>query len=181
MEQQTYPVACECGKVQDVTGGKAGSSFACPCGKLVEVPTLGTLKRSVGLSAVSADLEIRHRLAERSLPIESDCVLCKLRTDDTLRVTVVCEQSEEKSSFKWWYWVFFPIGFWFLLLLVFAYFTRRDERLGRDVSFTLPTRVCHRCAPQVRTAVDAADVLRQTVLYARLLDKYPHATVTPNI
>ncbi len=69
MSQQTYPVICDCGKVHEVTGGQAGSSFPCGCGKTVEVPTLGTLKRSVGQSAVSADWEIEHRLAEKSLSV----------------------------------------------------------------------------------------------------------------
>lgn len=178
MSQQTYPVACECGKEHQVTGGQAGSSFPCGCGKVVEVPTLGALKRSVGQSAVSAELEIEHRLADGSLPEERNCVLCGARTPDTLMVSVECERSEVKSNFKWWYWLLFPFLL-FKLIVIFAYATRRVERHGRDVSFRLPVRVCKPCQPQMRTAADARDALFQSELYARLLAKYPHAVVSP--
>lgn len=179
MSQQTYPVTCECGTVHDVTGGQAGSAFPCGCGKTVEVPTLGALKRSVGESAVSADLEIEYRLAEKSLPVEDECVLCDLPTADTLPVSVVCERSEVKSDVKWWYWVFLPLGVWFVIGMLVAKLNDRKRQLGRDVSFRLPVRVCEDCRPKVRTVADARDALRRSPLYARLLAKYPHAAITP--
>ncbi len=178
MSQQTYPVRCECGKEHQVTGGQAGSGFECACGRRVDVPTLGVLKRSVGQSAVSADLEIEHRLKEGSLPVECDCVLCGATTGDTLSVRVECERAEAKSEFKWWYWLFLPLGMWFLLTLFIAQVTRRDDRHGRDVHFRLPVRVCRGCRPRVRTAEEARATLGRSELYARLLAKYPHAGVT---
>ncbi len=179
MSQQTYPVACACGTVHDVTGGQAGSSFPCGCGQAVEVPTLGALKRSVGESSVSADWEIEHRLADGSLPDEDECVLCDLPTADTLPVSVVCERSEVRSDIKWWYWLFLPLGLWFVIGMLVAKLNDRKRQLGRDVAFRLPVRVCESCRPKVRTAEEARDALQQSELYARLLAKYPHAAVKP--
>lgn len=179
MSQQTYPVTCECGKEHAVTGGQAGSTVACECGRTVEVPTLGTLKRSVGQSAVSADWEIEHRLKEGSLPVETECVLCGAMTTDTLPVRVECERAEVKSAFKWWYFVFFPLGMWFLIGMIVAQLTGRERLEGRDVAFRLPVRVCAGCRSQVQTVEGARAALMKCELYARLLVKYPHATVSP--
>jgi hypothetical protein len=181
VSQQTYPVACECSTEHRVTAGQAGSSFDCGCGRKVEVPTLGALKRSVGQSAVSADLEIEHRLKDGSLPVETECVICDTKTDETVVVGVVCEQSEVQTSggIKWWYWVFFPLGIWFYFLLVVAQLTGRERQVGREVAFRLPVRVCGGCGPQVRTGGGALNALRRSPLYARLLAKYPHGAITP--
>lgn len=181
MSQQTYPVVCACGLTHQVTGGQAGSSIACGCGRNVEVPTLGTLKRSVGLSAVSADWEIERRLKEGSLPLEDACVLCGAETRDTLRVGVQCERSEVKSDFKWWYWVFLPLGPIFRWVLRYARRTDRRRRLGRDVAFRLPVRVCEECEPRVQTVEGARAAMMKSELYARLLAKYPHASITPPV
>lgn len=178
MSAQTYPVKCECGNEYPVTAGQAGSSFPCACGRTVQVPSLGTLKRSVGESAVSADLEIEHRLAEGSLPMEDDCGVCGAATRDTLAVRVECERSEVRSSLKWWYWLFLPMGMWFVIGMLIAALTKREQRLGRDVNFRLPVRVCESCRPRVRSATEARDALNRSDLYARLLVKYPHAQVT---
>ena len=174
---QTYPVVCECGKEHAVTGGQAGSSFPCACGRTVEVPSLCTLKRSVGQSSVSADLEIEHRLADGSLPMEDRCVLCGTATDYEMPIRVECERSEVRSSIKWWYWLFLPMGLWFLIVMLIAALTKREQKLGRDVTFRLPVRVCDECEPGVRTVDAAREALRRSPLYARLLDKYPHAAI----
>ena len=47
MSQQTYPVACECGKEHAVTAGQAGSSLGCGCGRTVAVPAYSVLRTRV--------------------------------------------------------------------------------------------------------------------------------------
>ncbi len=94
-------------------------------------------------------------------------------------MSVVCERSEVKSDVKWWYWLFLPLGVWFVIGMLVAKLNDRKRQLGRDVRFRLPARVCESCRPKVRTAADARAALNQSELYARLLAKYPHAEVTP--
>lgn len=180
MRQQTYPVACECGKEQAVTGGQAGSSLPCACGRTMEVPSLGALKRSVGQASISADLEIKHRLAEGSLPLEDDCVLCGAATRNVVMTRVVCEQAEKRDRIPWWYWLLIPIGLWVAVLVLVAYARGESRTLGRDVTFRLPVRVCDECDPGVWTLDAAREALLRSPLYARLLGKYPHAQVLPS-
>ena len=92
MAWQKYPVPCACGVVHEVSAGSAGSTFACECGKTVEVPSLVRLKASVGQSSVSADFELARILGTGRLPVEDTCGVCGLKTDYKLQVPVVCER-----------------------------------------------------------------------------------------
>ncbi len=60
MSQQTYPVACACGKVHQVPAGYAGTQMQCPCGVVIAVPSLSELRRA-GMVADPDRLE--HKIA----------------------------------------------------------------------------------------------------------------------
>ncbi len=186
MSQQTYPVACACGKVHWTPAGYAGSKFACHCGKAVEVPTLSELRKSVCRTpsgtrdtAVShtfdAELDIGSRLRRGTLPVESACVMCQEPTTNAVPVSVVCERQRE-SAIGWLWFVLLcpplmPIG---LIILV----VRSHQGTGRDVAFHLPVRVCEECQSAVFTEDGANEALRATPLYARLMQQYPETVVT---
>lgn len=175
MSQQTYPVKCECGKEHAVTGGQAGSSFPCACRRTVEVPSLGALKRSVGQSSISADLEIEHRLDDGSLPLEDRCVLCGTTTRSKVVISVVCEQEEKKGGVRWYHFLLSPL----FALAALGLSGSAGRQVGRNVRFRLPVRVCRDCESRVQTATGAREALERSELYARLLVKYPHAAIFP--
>jgi hypothetical protein len=92
-------------------------------------------------------------------------------------IGVECERAEVRSDFKWWFWLFPPLALRFLMTSMFS--SRGDELQGRQVAFRLPVRVCTGCRPRVKSGEGAREALLRSGLYARLLAKYPHATVTP--
>jgi hypothetical protein len=120
---------------------------------------------------VSAELEIRALLQDGLLPEERECLRCGIVTPDVCRVLVVCERVEVQQPTGW---SFQPL--WLLLGWVVFSRPREGRERGRDVSFRLPLRVCRECAGQLRRST-LVEVLRQVPVYARLLDKYPHAEV----
>ncbi|HET6572501.1 MAG TPA: hypothetical protein VFG68_02785 [Fimbriiglobus sp.] len=175
MAAKTYPIGCECGATIHVPGTSAGTTFTCKCGRQVEIPGLARLKASIGQSTVSADLELEHLTAARALPLEANCTNCGRETTNEIAFSVVCERPEDKSGGSFWYQVFF---IWFSPLLYMMHMaTRQSEVHGRNVVFRLPVRVCETCQPSLNSQSAIRDTLRQTPVYARLLDKYPHARI----
>lgn len=172
MAWQKYPVSCACGTVHEVSAGSAGSTFACECGRPVEVPSLVKLKASVGKAAVSADFELDQLVGTSALPMEETCGACGAATAGVRHVNVSCERSEERQSTTW---AWSPLA----LLAGAVRFVgeRTTRRLGRDVAYRLPVRVCDGCAARSWPRTEVRALLERTPLYARLFDKYPHAKV----
>jgi hypothetical protein len=173
-----YSVRCGCGKVHSVVTGQAGSRIGCTCGREVEVPSLSVLRREAGESSASPELVIESMLNAGELPQESRCVECHTITNDVAYFSVVCESTELKkphggcslaSFFILWSWIGLLFG---------ALRNEAESRVvGRNVSFRLPLRVCPICKEKSRTAVK--ELLCRVPVYAHLLSKYPHATITP--
>jgi hypothetical protein len=178
----TYPVRCECGKTHQVPGSAAGSTIACDCRRTVEIPSYAKLKASVGESSVSADFVIPLMLANKELPVETDCVACCGKTDHQIDAMVICdqEQSKEKKSLTWYEILLLPfVTFSNLWLFVLAFRKRQGDvrKIGADVMFRLPIRLCEKCAPEVHTTSQIRSALSKTDLYRQLLDKYPMARI----
>ena len=151
----------------------------CSCGKAVEVPSLMQLKQSIGQPTKSADSEIRSRLDDGSLPLESRCAVCDAATAHMACVYVECERRDVKDSVPLWQKLPVTVLGW-VLGTILIWCTDYDTQLvGRDVSFHLPVRVCEYCVTRVRTVKAARQALLRSELYARLLEKYPHARVSP--
>lgn len=188
MSQQTYPVKCGCGKVHQCPAGYAGTRFACPCGKAVEVPVLSKLRAAAGEAVLSPDVEIPTLMAARALPLEDDCALCGCATTETLMLLATCERPSIKAKPVFWVGMFFllfaPIGILLRLILTVAGLRNAasEEPTGRDVQLRFPLRMCQSCASEVSSWDVIRDAMRRTPVYARLLDKYPAcqlATVKP--
>jgi hypothetical protein len=185
MAAKTYPVGCECGATIHVPGTSAGATFACKCGRKLEVPTLAQLKASVGQEAVSAEFELEQLLVTGALPLEKDCVLCGVRTDNRATYTVTCELADaSQGEIPAWQWVvvfalFLCAGIGIVLLVLLLMFGRQKAPgpHGRDVVFRLPVRVCEGCVKTLTTPAAVRDAMDQTEVYARLFDKYPDARI----
>lgn len=176
MGQRTYAVRCECGNEGRVSAADAGTSWACGCGRAVEVPSLARLKAAAGEAAASADLQIEHLLRTRQLPFETDCVACGRRTAHTFAVTAVCERQEvDEGGLRWYHAALFPVfGVWAII----AGLRRRGYERGRDVRFRLPVRLCEGCTEGLDSWDKVRAALRRTPVYADLLDKYPHTKLS---
>lgn len=146
-----YPIQCPCGRTIEVTAGMAGGEVACPCGTVLAVPGLGQLRRQAGQEAyvTNAVERVRKMLAAGEIPPGELCAGCGAPTADVLQCEAVCEKSwsrrmagDSGREFG---------GFLAFLLLPGGLFRRkvRTERHGRDVSVTLPLRVCRSCRKDV--------------------------------
>ncbi len=178
MKQQTYPVVCDCGKTHQVTSGAAGSTLACVCGRMVEVPSLTALKASVGGEGLAPEMEIEGLLLARKLPLEPDCALCHRLTEDKFHCQVRCEAPTLKPPMSFWQYAlalaFIPfVGV--KALLTAALLRDTGVLTGRDVSFRLPVRICGACMAELESWEVVTNAIRRTPVYARLLDKYPNS------
>lgn len=182
MSQQTYPVECECGKVHRCPAGYAGSRFACPCGKTVEVPVLSRLRAAKGQAALSPELEIQTLNTQNALPVERDCCLCGCDTTDTLMLLAICETPEApsmagrvaKSG------CLFPfLGLWGWIALAIALRdTSNAGPIGRRVEVRFPLRMCQSCAAEVSSWDVIREAMKRTPVYRRLLRKYPECQLS---
>ncbi len=178
MSQQTYPVRCGCGKVHQCPAGYAGTRFACPCGKAVEVPTLSALRTTVIEGETSPETEVAARGRLGQLPLEQECVNCGRETDRAVAVLVECARPRSGMS-----GVTFLLGFLFfacfgwlgiVLWYWFGRITMRDV-IGEYLAYELPVRVCTDCGADLTSSGAAMRAVTLTPLYARLLAKHPNA------
>ncbi len=174
----SYTVRCECGKPYPVGAADAGVSFACSCGRTVDVPTLHMLRASAGEQPISPAVQIQGMLLNNELPGTRDCVNCGCGTDHLIRVSVACEQltagDQVKASDVMVGCLLFGVLGWFAGILMAR--SRPPVERGREVSFTLPVRVCEACATDRSLDVIRKDLFA-TPVYAALLDQYPNAII----
>ena len=131
--------------------------------------------------------EINRLLSLKALPLESDCCCCQEATLDVRYVVVECERHIVNLK---------PIDAEVIRNNFLVDLLRRLNSpfgLGQslvefdkemmpaehpvDPIFRLPIRICESCSLDLTTNADAEEVLRSSPLYARLLDKYPQASV----
>lgn len=172
-----YEVRCECEKVRAVSAADAGVSLPCPCGRTVDVPPLHILRASAGEQAISPALQIQGMLLRNELPGTRACACCHRDTDHVLRVSVVCERVSTRTRSR-------ANPHAVLGCLVFGLFgwialRSAEETIerGREVSFTLPVRLCEVCNHETPTPSALRAALCATPVYAALLDQYPNAAV----
>lgn len=179
MEQQTYPVKCECGVVHQCPAGYAGTRFACKCGKVVEVPVLSALRTTVieGQTTPEAEVEARSRLGQ--LPLEQECVICARPTAEQVTVVVECKRHKERMTFSERLVLrMFTIFGWFgLLFWVVARKWLKRDVMREYIAYELPVRACEVCGSTLTSSVPATEAVKLTPLYARLLASHPNAFV----
>lgn len=180
MSQQTYPVKCECGKVHQCPAGYAGTRFACPCGKTVEVPTLSVLRTTVIEGETSPETEVAARGRLGQLPLEEECVNCGRETDRVESVVLECERPTSGfpvAAIVLGFVLFACLGWMGVLLwYVFGRIRLRDVT-GEYVAYELPVRVCGECGGELTTSAASMRAVLFTPLYARLVAKHPNAFV----
>ncbi|MBX9623894.1 MAG: hypothetical protein K2X82_08765 [Gemmataceae bacterium] len=173
----SYTVACDCGKSLPVAATDAGASVPCDCGRAVEVPPLHRLRAAAGEGPLSAGVQLRTMLLRGDLPGTDVCAVCGRKSDGLVRVVIHCERAVVKTGAD----RADQIGC-LLLGLLFGWLVllrppREYRVLGEDVVFTVPLRVCDRCAPDLDHPNDLRDALRTVPVYTALLHKYPVARV----
>lgn len=178
MSQQTYPVKCGCGKVHQCPAGYAGTRFACPCGKAVEVPTLSVLRTTVIEGETSPETEVAARGRLGQLPLEDECVNCGRETDRAVAVLVECERPKSSISVVSLIAgsLLFALCGWLGLILWFVFGrVRMRDVTGEYVAYELPVRVCGDCGSELTTSGAAMRAVTLTPLYARLVAQHPNA------
>ena len=162
-----YSIRCECGHETVVSEGAAGARVHCNCGLIVEVPSLGALRTSMGLPAVDIPLEIDvwSKLESGELP-PPGCIGCGVVAKQ-ISYVAECEQIYEQTSHDKWpllQGIVFAMG---LLAnsLVFAYrINGQDETVttihGREVNIPVPVHCCESCRDTI-VRKPSNDVLKQ--------------------
>lgn len=140
-----FPLSCECGTTHTVSGGLAGTTFECGCGRELKIPSLKTLRETAGLTGVeiSPEDQVRSLVDEGRLP-GPDCVSCGLPADNVIPLVADCEQQFALHSGSQ-FWVRL-LGVWFAPLWAL---TRRAaetvEIHGRDTVVPVPIAMCGTC------------------------------------
>ena len=63
-----YPVACECGATHQVSGGDAGTTLSCTCGRKFDIPPLHILRSEAGQATIAPEIVVESLLAEGDFP-----------------------------------------------------------------------------------------------------------------
>jgi hypothetical protein len=166
---------------------QAGSTIQCICGASVDVPLLSALRRSAGETAMPLNSieTIQALIRDGELPSGDVCPYSGAAADRTFLVRVQCERSFVRGSDPIdakgaiFYVVF--LG-WIGALIAYCKSSGRREELGRDTIIDLPLRVSADAAAKLarlRGQRTWKALLRKSPAYARLLDEYPEARITP--
>jgi hypothetical protein len=147
-----YPIRCECGHEMLVNEGSAGASIPCACGRIVEIPSLGALRTSIGLSTVDVPLEIDvwSKVESGELP-PPRCIGCG-GAGEQISYVAECEQIDQRTSHDKWpllQGLIFAMGLLANSLVIAYRINGRDETVtttyGREVVIPVPVRCCAAC------------------------------------
>jgi hypothetical protein len=158
-----------------VREGQAGARRSCECGRVVKVPSLHELRRSVGLPAhlLSPELVIEQLASKGALPRGRTCACCGSETDQHVFLVAECERVQVRESRSSWAAVLAALFVkdWGIVL-------GRDRReYGKDKIYALPLAVCWDCQPDLQGEPKLKEALRQVPEYNRLLNKFPDSLV----
>ena len=156
----------------------------CSCGRSVTVPSLSTLRTSAGKSAVPLNTldAIRKILRDGSLPEGVVCPYSGRLANEVIYFHIQCERTwaagGDREDFLTRFIGFFVFGW--VGALIASQRSASSEALGRDVSIEVPVRISGDIRHQLlrtKRQRKLKDLLRQTPIYAKLLQEYPGATV----
>jgi len=181
----SYSVTCGCGEGHAVSATQAGSTLKCDCGRSIDVPRLSVLREFAGESPVPLNTieRIRAMIQSGDLPSGDICPYSGRPANSTLYVHVQCERSWVRGGDSW------NIGtvIAYLLLgwiaaLIASRESQPEEELGRETSVELPLRISSDVDSKVvaiRGQKKLKKLLRETPIYAELLQEFPDANVRP--
>ncbi len=174
-----FSVTCECGSSVPVSASMCGTMVTCACGANISVPKLSELRRNAGLRAfeVSVSDRLMAMNLEGRLPVESECAVCGIPTNESLECSIECERPFAKAP-----------GFWrafFLMLFApiwaFAAIGRdygNPEVHGNELVIDAPIRICRSCFQAYGISKQRClELLRKTECYDQLLQAYPKAQI----
>src|SRR5262249_51832693 len=125
---------------------------------------------------LSPDLEIEQLAARGLLPEGTACAYCGTATAAVVTFRATCARAWVEEPENPYLLVAF-VGVLGLFAGLLSRQRREARQHGRDVVLPLPLRLCHACRPLMADAATLTETLRRTPVYARLLDKYPEATI----
>ena len=180
-----YSVTCSCGAVHAVTATQAGATLRCTCARSIDVPPLSTLRRSAGESPYPQNTieKIRAMIHNGELPSGEVCPFSGRPADDTILLHVQCERSWVRGSdasdtdTK----ILYVLLFGWIGALFASRKTGPRQEMGRDTSVDVPVRIASSVRAKLlgtrrQSALKA--LLKQTPIYAQLLEEFPAARVT---
>ena len=147
-----FDLDCECGEVQRVSIGLAGTTIDCACGRELSVPSSIALREQSGLAGVEPDPElvIIGMFDSGELPLR-ECMRCGGRAEVQHQLRIECETSQAHyrgNSLAEVGVVFGPFGG--LIADLFLARTARwrgdVEFHGRDVIVPAALSCCRACA-----------------------------------
>src|SRR5258708_2080298 len=146
-----YPVTCECSRTHQVSGGLAGATLNCTCGRQVASPSLSVLRAQAGQRVVSPALVVEMMLRKKELPEDEFCVKCKETTDSVIHFRVICERVSTKAvstsgsviGFGCLFSALAAVGGFFMMRGLFG---EDGPEHARSVKFIFPLRLCPFCA-----------------------------------
>lgn len=188
----TYAISCDCGQSLQVTALQAGTTVACPCGQTIDVPTMSTLRRQAGETAIPQNVveKIQGMVSREELPSNKTCPVTGLPADTKVYLHAECERTYTKHSGPTggadrYFIALILLGwFWAAIYLVGRYiFGRKSsvEEFGRDVGVTFPLLIAATAQEQfmgTRNQKKLKQWMQSTPIYAELLEEYPSASVT---
>lgn len=182
----SYSVTCECGSRHAVSATQAGSMLECACGRSVDVPLLSALRKSAGESPIPLNTieRIRAMIQSGELPNGDICPYSGRPANSTIYFHVQCERSWVRGGDSWdtGKVIAYVLLFGWIGALIASKKSQPMEEIGRDTFLELPLRMSSDVASSVmriRRQKKLKMLLRQTPIYARLLDESPEADVSP--
>ena len=175
MAETKFAVPCRCGKNVVAKATDAGAKLPCACGLLVEIPSLSKMRSALGSAGATPEFTLTTLLARKLLPQEHDCAICECETSDCFWVQVRCEAPTAKPRMSL-VEVILLVLLWPLFIgKIFIFFSSQGagEAQGRDVSFTLPIRLCSECTSELESWDVVKEAMCRTPVYADLLEKHP--------
>lgn len=147
-----FILPCECGQSHTVSGGLAGTSFACSCGRTVKIPSLHILRERAGEAPIPIPPDVRIvKLTQSGELPGSSCLACGCPAHVEAEIVATCEEAyRQDAGILWWA----PIAIFLLLLirpvgLLIALALREGptEQLehGRTTSVVVPVTLCRSC------------------------------------
>ena len=147
-----FVIDCKCGRTITVSMGSAGARIPCVCGDFFNVPSLGDLRKSMGLPAVEVpmEVEVNHQIESGELPMPT-CIGCGAAGADVVEYVAECEQmiygnSNTASAVE--KTVLFALSVLVVALspeMMLMEDEAPSEPRGRDLSIPVPARVCDHC------------------------------------
>lgn len=147
-----FILPCECGQSHTVSGGLAGTSFACGCGRTVKIPSLHILRERAGEAPIPIPPDVRIlKLTQAGELPGSSCLACGDRPQVEVEFVANCEETYRQGiGGAWWGPILLFLLFLFRPITLLIALALRDGPVesiehGRTTSVVLPVVLCRSC------------------------------------